>query len=269
MIELELHPSGVGGFFECPYRWYRDNLHKPIRRVGSAAHFGTGVHKAAETFYSEVISENTWKGYNSAYGDAAVESFRNRLKDDEPDDIKEIKQDDIENELVKLSKKYIENAQFLGEIPKAVENNYKVKLSTPENLNISISGTLDIEYKNAIGDIKTMNKLNNPSKYTMQQGIYAVIKEMETKEKVEDLRIHRVVRPKQTIDSVSILGSTKNPYTTIDDIKFYCKSTIHTIVRTLNEFDKTGSELLFRGNPNSMLCSEKYCQYYKECKWKL
>lgn len=270
MIKLDLHPSGVNGFFDCSYKWFRDNLHNPIRRVGTAAHFGTGLHKSAEVFYKETIAKQQWQNYNTAYADVAIESFRENIKDSEPDDIKDVDINDLESELVNLSKAYINNASTLDSIPQSVENSYTLELAKDENIDININGTLDIEYSDSISDIKTMNRLNNPSKYLIQQGIYAILKESANKDnEVKDLKIHRVVRAKQHIDSISILGNTKNPFTTIQDIKTYCKQSIDTIAKTLKEFDKTGNEILFRGNPNSLLCGEKYCPYYKECKWKI
>lgn len=266
-MKTDLHPSSIGSFFECSYRWYRDNLFKPIRRIGIAAHLGTSIHKAAETYYSESIKEKQWAKVRDDYKCVAIDTFRERLKDDEPIDIKEVNLNDIEKSIATNSKNYLENSKKLNrdKLPIAVEKSYTVKINSP--VIEQIHGTLDIVGDNYISDIKTMSKVKNPKSYILQQGVYAFMRQ-KAGEDVKDLYIHRVVVPKGYTDCVSIIDNLDNPFTPIDAIIERSKSYVEMIVKTVNEFHKTGNELLFRGNPESILCSPKYCAYYDECKYK-
>lgn len=264
MENLLIRPSGVNSFFDCSYRWFRDTIHNPIRRVGLAAHFGTSLHKAGETYYSECIKTNKWEGYNSSYSDIVVETLREKCKDDTPDDFVSMAQlNPLEKQLIGASKNYILNAKSLNfeKIPIAVEKTYKVEA---KSLPIVVQGTLDIVGSDYIADIKTMNKLNSPTKYIIQQGIYAYLRE-KNNEKVNNLLIHRVLsKGKDYVDCQSIVDHTLfSMENIIEKSKFY----LETIAKTYLTFIKTGDESVFRGNPTSMLCSPKYCPYFEECKF--
>lgn len=265
MENILIRPSGVNNFFDCSYRWYRDTIYKPIRRVGLAAHFGTSLHKAGEVYYSECIKDNEWKKYNSAYEDLVVETLREKCKEDTPEDFVSIAQlNPLEKKLMDTSKSYITNARLLNneKLPIAVEKTYKIEA---KSMPITVQGTLDIVGEDYIIDIKTMNKLNNPTKYIVQQGIYAYLRS-KNNEKVNNLIIHRVLsKDKEYIDSQSILDHT---LFTMDNIIEKSKFYLEVIAKTCNNFLKTGDESLFRGNPTSMLCSSKYCAYFEECKFR-
>lgn len=265
--KVTLRPSGIAGFFDCPFRWYRDTLYKPIRRVGIAAHLGTGIHKAGEIYYKECINSKKWVKYKKDIQDVAVDEFRSKIKEDEPTDIKEVNLNDLEKTIATNTLNYLDNAEALnsGLIPLDVEKSYEVKVKS--SIIENVKGTLDIVGDGYVGDIKTMSKFKNPKDYVIQQSIYAFLR-IHNEENVKDLVIHRVNISKNQVDCKSILAEYNNPCisidTLIDKAKFYLK----TVIKTCNEFEKTGNELLFRGNPSSVLCSEKYCAYYKECPYR-
>lgn len=268
---IDLHPSSISSFFSCPYAWYRTYLSdKPIRSIGSAAHVGTAIHKASEVFYRDCIAHNEWVNpVNSAYDDAAVESFQKRVKDDTPSDIKGL---DIDSLIITIKQKkqnYLNKARTLckEQIPIAVEKTYFAKINS--SVPMQINGTLDIVNETSIADIKTMNRRNDPKKYWLQQGIYALIKEQnaaEGEKPTEDLLIHRVLTTKDEVDCASICDGM--PVTPIDEIKEKAKTLLQTVVKTIELWHKTGDEIVFHGNPNCLTCSSKYCEYWHDCKFK-
>lgn len=259
-----LRPSGISGFFDCQYRWFRDNLYKPIRSVGFAAHFGTSLHKAGETFYNECIAKQDWLAYNSSYSDIAVETLNNIIKDDEPSDLKSIDISKAKTSLDGLAKLYTTKAKDLNysKLPLAVEKHYTVKIDDT----FSIAGTLDIVGKDYIADIKTMNKNKAASTYVVQQATYALLREMN-KEEVKDLFIHKVITPKNDIQLDNALHKAENVIP-IEQAKDRVKVYIETIYKKVKAYQALGDESMFIGNPTSMLCSEKYCAYFKECKYR-
>lgn len=263
---VEIHPSGLSSFFDCGYRWYRDNIFMPIRGVGIAAHLGSSIHKAAETYYKECISEAKWAKARDDFKGVAIDYLRDRCKTEQPIDIKEVDFNTIEKQAAANSMSYINNAKKLNreKIPLGVEKHYEAKVNSP--IISKVSGTLDIVGENFIADIKTMSKLKNPSGYLMQQAVYGFLRQ-KSGEEVEDFIIHRVVVPKQICDSVSIIDSLDNPFTKAQSLIDKSKLYLETLIKTCNEFYKTGNELLFRGNPSSILCNKKYCPYFSECKY--
>lgn len=238
----------------------------PIRRIGTAAHLGTAIHKAAETHYRECISEKRWVPVRDDLKGVAIDTLRECNKTEEPADLKERDQNEDEKLVSTGAINYALKSRVLNkdQIPIDVERRYEI----PVNSKVvkSIAGTLDIVGENFVADIKTMSRMKSVKEYAIQQGAYAILRE-KNGENVEDLLIHRVILSKNQIDSQSILECTENAFgigDLVESTRFYLESVIHTI----NDFDKTGNELLFRGNPKSMLCSSRYCAYYKDCKWR-
>lgn len=264
--KLTIRPSSLNMFFDCSYKWFRDNIHNPIRHVGYSAHCGTAIHKASEEYYTNCINKQNWSKYSSDYEGLAIDTFRERIKEEEPSDIKEININDTENLIKSNVKNYLVNAQALNndKLPIAVEKTYNVEVKSPYVK--EVAGTLDIVGDDYIVDIKTMGRLKNPKDYLLQQGVYAFLRSKKG-ENVNDLLIHRIVTKENAkkVDCVSILGETYTPIKdVIDRSQFY----LTTIIKTCNEFFKTGNEILFKGNPNSLLCSDKYCAYYNECPYR-
>ena len=265
--KVDIRPSGVAAFFDCSYRWYRDTLYKPIRSVGMAAHFGTGVHKAAEEYYTECMKETKWVDVRDDFKGVAIDALRNRIKDDEPNDLKDFDLNKLEKDVASIAVNYLNKSKKLQkeDIPEDVEKSYTVQVNSSKIK--SVRGTLDIVGKNYIVDIKTMSRWNPPQNYIVQQGIYAWLRK-KSNEDVQDLRIHRVNTKTSEIDSKSILQSLENPFISIDSIIQTSEEYLRTIIKSVDLFNKTGDEVIFRGNPKSLICSSKYCPYWNECKWR-
>ncbi|HEC1823329.1 TPA: PD-(D/E)XK nuclease family protein [Campylobacter coli] len=266
MHKIILRPSGIASFYDCSYRWYRDTIYKPIRRVGIAAHIGTGIHKASEIYYKESIKNKDWAKYTKDLNSLAIDEFRKIVKEDEPIDIKEVDLNSLEKSIDEGTTCYLSSASKINkDIPIDVEKTYEVKVKS--NIIESVKGTLDIVGNNYIADIKTMRQFKNAKHYVVQQSIYAFLRS-KNKEVVEDLYIHRVNMSKYKSDCVSILQEYDNPCINIDILINKAKFYLEDVVKTCEDFFKTGNERLFRGNPNSILCSAKYCAYYNECKYR-
>lgn len=264
--KIDLRPSGIAGFFDCSYRWYRDTF-DPIRHISVAAHLGTGLHKASEMFYRESIDKASWQNFSSSYEDIAIGEFRSKLKEDEPSDIKEVDLNSIESTIVASTREYLKNARSLNNdvLPLAVEKTYEVSLKSQSIR--ALKGTLDIVGHNYIADIKTMKKFKNPKDYLIQQSLYALLRSRQG-ECVKDLMIHRVNVTKNEIDCVSILDAMSNKFVTIDTLVDRMIEYLKVIIKTCDEYYKTGDDYAFRGNPSSLLCSDKYCAYYSQCKYR-
>lgn len=268
MILEVLRPSRIKTFFDCPYRWYRDNIYKPIRSVGYSAHLGSAIHKSAQTYYDECITHNKWENVSKELSGVAIDEWRNKCKEDTPVDIKEINVNEIEKYISIESLNYCHNAKQLSQnvIPISVEKTYKVEF-TSKSVN-RLEGTLDIVYNDSIADIKTMSRVKKATHYILQQLAYAILRQRNG-ENVTDLYIHKVIKNvKATRFENESIMECLGEY----DLNLYIKkmeNLIKQIIKTCEEFEKTGNELLFRGNCQSTLCNSKFCPYFKECKFKI
>lgn len=267
MNKIIIRPSGIKSFFDCSYRWYRETIKDPQIRVGVAAHLGTGIHKAAETFYSESIKEKRWAKVKDDFKLAGLDEFRKKMKEEEPSDIKDVKIEEVEKTLLSCSENYIGRAEKLmkGQLPLSVEKTYSVVVNSP--IIKEVRGTLDIVGEGYVGDIKTMNKWKNSKEYVAQQMVYAWLRSKKG-ENVEDLRIHRVNVKTVGSDVRSILTELNNPFIKMEFLISKAEFLLTSMIRACEDFFKTGNENVFRGNPSSLICSPKYCNYWVGCPYR-
>lgn len=267
MNKITIRPSGIKGFFDCSYRWYMETIKSPQRRVGVAAHLGTGIHKAAEVFYTESIKEQRWTKIRDDFKSAGLDEFRKKIKEEEPSDIKEVKIDEVEKTLLDCSDNYIRKAEELmkGHLPLTVEKTYTVLVNSP--VVEEVKGTLDIVGEDYVGDIKTMNKWKSPKEYILQQMVYAWLRSKRG-EAVEDLKIHRVNVKTKGSDVQSILEDLENPFIKMEALVSKAEFLLTSMIKTCESFFKTGDEVVFKGNPSSLICSPKYCNYWMGCPYR-
>lgn len=264
---LVLRPSALVGFFECPYKWFRDYLAPTPRSftASAKAHIGTAIHKSAELYINDCIRAGAWANpTNSAYADGAMASLLNKFTDEPPQD------GEIGDAEAKVKDTYLYYLQALpslcdGAIPIATELNLEYRLNAKTEKPLVLKGTIDIVTERGIADIKTMSRKKDPKNYTLQQGAYGLLRELnDPKAKVESLDIHRViVGGLGAIDKVS-LGDAQA-------IMLRTRHHITQIARTIEAFEKNPQleNQLWRGNCNSWLCSAKWCGYYADCEWRI
>lgn len=266
---LALRPSSLMGFFECPQKWFRDFLDnsRPSRRKTSAsAHIGTAIHKSAELYLNECIKAQKWVNpTNSAYEDGAIQSLINRYADDPPSDIKETTAKSAIQVVRQNYLFYLQSCEKLcnGVLPCAVELPLAHTLKAKTPYQIELKGTIDIAMPSAIIDIKTMSRRKDPRSYTLQQGAYALLRELnDPNTHIDDLQIHRVITSGLgDIDSVSLGDATI--------IKEKTRFMINAIVHKIEQWEATRNESLWLGNHRSWLCSDKWCAYYSECPYRV
>lgn len=267
MEKISLHPSGISAYFDCQYKWFRDNLYKPIRRVGYRANLGTGIHKAAELQYNESIKAGAYVSFKEEFEQAAIDTFRDCIKSDELCDKDEMNQSEVESIIVTATKEYGSNIQNINndKLPLAVEQHYYLDINS--SLIQGISGTLDIVGEDYIVDIKTMSKNKSVAGYIVQQGIYAFLRQSKG-ELVNTLFIDKILlnNKKKICTREDIFEQS---YKQTSEIIDYVKFLLNVIISKVEEFSKTGNERIFIGNPNCWLCSKKYCPYFDECKYHL
>ena len=249
--KLIIRPSSLSTFMHCPYKWYLHNIEgiPVIPNVKMTA--GTATHKGAEVGYSEKIKTGELPP-ESVMKDAAVEEFHKKLKEEEV----KVEEDEDVNEYEKIVVKNIDLYKPAMEVtqPKAVEKHFKkpIKSISVE----ALEGTADIVGERLVIDIKTTLRKAVPTNYTLQLSAYALLAEADGIV-VTMAKIHNIVNGKAFHELPLKLEKERAQYL-IDNL---VKSVDAILVAGIDP------ELVFRGNPTSFLCNEKYCSHYNQCKF--
>lgn len=249
--KIIIRPSSISTFMNCPYKWYLHNVQgvPMIPNVKMVA--GTATHKGAEVGYTEKIKTGKLPP-ESVMKDAAVEEFHRQLKEEEAkveedEDVNEYEKIVVEN--IDLYKPAMEATQ-----PKSVERHFKKPVES--EMVEALEGTADIIGERLVIDIKTTLRKAVPKDYTLQLSAYALLAEAEGIV-VTMAKIHNIVNGKAFYELPLKLEKERAQFL------------IDNLIRSVDEVLVKGvdPELVFRGNPTSFLCSEKYCTHYKECKF--
>ena len=252
--DIRLRPSAIDGFYGCAYQWGLTFLEGRTNRSNSRAAIGTAIHAAAENFWTDAIAKNDKEaGSMSSMTDAAMDAFKEEQK-------KDMKYGDNETEgtctaeILKGTEAFLEDITPFAHIPVAVEKFFEVDLD--HQLVSAIGGTVDYITPNTIADLKTGKRKPTVANYTTQQSIYKFLAE-ENGVNVKHNLIQSVVLKK--VPEGAILGMETNVP--------QAKVLVNTILDTLDLVmkDVAPIETIMRGNPKYMFCSEKWCDYYKEC----
>lgn len=268
---MTLRPSSIGSFINCPYQWYNVFILGKNTIPGARAHLGTAIHKSAEVLWSDAINTGVKDLNISRATDAAVEELHEICKQ-QPPEYGDDKPEEIEKLAVEGAKAFINDLAPIIDIPLAVEKRYTIEIDNP--IIDKISGSLDYVGERSIHDIKTTKNKPVMSNYSLQQGAYALLREGNG-EQIDNIKIQAVVLKDATAKKQSeahgllmdMIEDNTNPFLSLESIKEQSRYVINNILDTVNVYSKdiVRPEILFRGNPKSMLCSNKYCNLYAEC----
>lgn len=268
-MELTLRPSSIGSYISCQWQWYNVHILNRNTIPSARAALGTSIHKVAEVILNEAI-ETRHKDLNiSKANDIAIQEYNELLKKDEPvfedGDTKE----SIEKEILNGTKSWLDDIAPIIDIPIAVEKFYEVK--TPNNpIFARVAGSIDYVGENTLHDIKSTRRKPTLQNYDLQQGCYALLRE-KNGENVDSVKIQAVILGKKETKGqiLDLIKDSTDPFRELNDIKNQSRYIINNILekaKVLNT-DTINPEILFTGNPKSMLCSPKYCSLYNECKF--
>jgi len=252
MEKIIIRPSSLATYINCPYKWYLQNVEgiqvipKPVMVLGTA------VHKGAEVGYTEKIQKGNLPPVD-VLTDAAVEEFREKIKEADTTKEEDFNLNDYEKRVVTDVVNYRQNIMPYTQ-PKAVEKFYRLELSSKAVE--AIQGTADIILQdNTIADIKVTLRKAQPKHYIMQLSTYALLIEKLDNVEVKKAEIHNIVDTK--LAAVLPLELHKK------QVKYIINNLIDTL--EVMQEGKVAPEILFKGNPQSFLCDKKYCDFYDKC----
>lgn len=252
---IRIRPSAVDTFYGCSYQWGKSFLEGISSIPNSRAAIGTAIHAGIEKSWQEAIRKGKADHNISFMTDAAMESWKEETHDGVSFGDDETP-GSCASEIVKGMEAWVEDIAPFVPVPKAVETFYKIDIDNP--IVTELGGTIDYIGHGCIDDVKTSKRKVTTGSYDTQQGIYKFLAEANG-ETVTRSRLQNVIL-------------TKNPngqILTIEPDVEKAKGLVNGIldVMTIVAKDIVPIELLLRGNPKYVFCSEKYCAHYDTCPW--
>lgn len=252
---IRIRPSAVDTFYGCSYQWGKSFLEGISSIPNSRAAIGTAIHAGIEKSWQEAIRKGKADHNISFMTDAAMESWKEETHDGVSFGDDETP-GSCASEIVKGMEAWVEDIAPFVPVPKAVETFYKIDIDNP--IVTELGGTIDYIGHGCIDDVKTSKRKVTTGSYDTQQGIYKFLAEANG-ETVTHSRLQNVIL-------------TKNPngqILTIEPDVEKAKGLVNGIldVMTIVAKDIVPIELLLRGNPKYVFCSEKYCAHYDTCPW--
>ncbi len=251
--EIIIRPSSIDTFYNCSYQWAKTFLEGVPSIPGNRAAMGTAIHKAAQVTWESSIKAQK-KDLNATQAkDAAVAEYEEELKKGVQFDDGETKDSSIK-EILLGTEAYLSDIAVYVPIPVAVEQRFTIDID--HSLVKAISGTVDYITKDTISDIKTGKRKATTSNYTTQQSVYKML-----------AMANGVDVKHNTIQNVVLKASPEGSVLPMETDVEQGKALVNTLLDTLDVAmqDKIPLEVLFRGNPRYMLCSNKYCNLYSVC----
>ena len=251
---LRIRPSAVEGFYSCAYQWAKQHLEGHSSIPNSRALIGTAIHKGVEVMWQDAISSGKKDANVSMMADAAIEEWKEVVKQDGIKLGDKETENSCQFEIVNGVNAFVEDIVPFSDIPVAVEKFYEVKLDHP--IMDSIGGTIDYITNDTIADVKTSKRKTGADGHVVQQSIYKYLA-VANNIPVEHNLIQQVVLKKEPEGAILQLEPNIP----------YAKSLVNGILDTLDivHQDIVPIEYLFRGNPKHMFCSEKFCAFYNSC----
>lgn len=252
---IRIRPSAVDAFYGCSYQWGKTFLEGISSIPNSRAAIGTAIHAGIEASWREAMPRGKAEHNISLMTDAAMGAWKEegqkgmQYGDDETEG-------SCAREIVNGIKAWKEDIAIFVPVPKAVETFYKVDIDNP--LVTELGGTIDYLGHGCIDDVKTSKRKVTSGSYDTQQGIYRYLAEANG-EKITHSRLQNVVLTK--VPNGQIL--------TIEPDVEKAKNLVNGILDTMTIIAKdiVPIEMILRGNPKHMFCSQKYCAHYDTCPW--
>lgn len=252
---IRIRPSAIDTFYGCAYQWGKTFLEGISSIPNSRAAIGTAIHAGIEKSWQDAMSKGKADHNLSFMTDAAMESWKEETSDG-------VSFGDDETagtcakEIAGGISAWVEDIAPFVPVPKAVETFFKIDIDNP--IVTELGGTIDYLGHGTIDDVKTSKRKVTGESYDTQQGIYKFLAEANG-EVIKHSRLQNVIL-------------TKNPngqILTIEPDVEKAKGLVNGILDTMTIVAKdiVPIELLLRGNPKYMFCSEKYCAHYETCPW--
>lgn len=261
MSEIKIRPSMASSYPDCPLRaitraypelFEAAGFH--LNRTGTsiAAAVGTGVHAGAATTLTSIITDGVLSPEDEAT-DAAIEAMRGGLSEAE-----EVITDDITPNVMTAEKQVLRMLRVYRSQVAPTLTPMKVELRLEADLSdgFYLSGQADLVTigPNGIDDTKTGAA---DRVHMAQLGSYSLIFRSHG---YEVTQLRQTFIPRTSIkkpQAEAVISSYP-----VDVAEIVAEATIERIKTDVTTMVETGDPFRIQANPNSSLCSAKWCSAY-------
>ncbi len=260
---IDIRSSSLTGYNDCARKTIfsvaRDIISDDLKKQKIPGEYkssigalvGTGTHAAADHQLSVKKITGTHEGTLKDSQEIGVNNLDTALQEDEVLwDNTTTSRNDAQNQLLTMSKSYyLEVAPNIS--PLLCEEQFYAKI----NNNYELSGKIDLLTTDGVlRDLKTGVKMRS---HHEQIGGYSILCK-SNKKMVNSACVDFLPRVKKD----KIYSGAENKIYNLELAENIAKNTIKCIIRDIEMFKKTGLPDHISANPNSMLCSEKYCNCF-------
>jgi hypothetical protein len=257
---IKIHASMLSGYFDCPRRAATRIIKSDIvsagyvlnaPAVGIGAAVGRGCHTvAAHLARVKMSGEMPGAPDLSAGVEQGIIEYRDEIKGGVEYDGITAGNNEAERQIQIIGAAVLYDIMPLVN-PVSVE---PAELSARVN-DMEFVGHWDVENPDGIDDYKTGAKLRPAH---AQMGGYSLLRATHKKQRAEKLRVFYLPRvsPKKSFPGAQVIVYAPSV------CEKAAVSTINHIQNDIKNYQKTGSPWAFPANPNSMICSKKYCTAY-------
>lgn len=251
--------SQVTQYLKCGEAYRRRYvLGQPVKHTSAAAQ-GRSVHKAAELLHISMINHKpiSEEEMVQVYADQHDTEMKDAVLSEEDKDEKSLK--DVG---VALTKRYRQfavfggtdaNSKYVAPIkPIAAERSFKVHLPVIDSDPIPFMGVIDLEEEDCIADLKTKAKPASQleADNSLQLSLYAHVTGKPL------VRLDQLVKPTKTLPA-----------------RYFRTESVRTRTETLHAVDVVADVAadiadgrFRRTNPDNWWCTEKWCEYWSDCR---
>lgn len=265
MDAFPVRASSIGVFFSCPLRFYVTNIQKNNMPSTAPAAIGTAVHRSTATYDASRLDDNEARWLT--IDDSAEEILMHFADPGEEINWEGMPLDTAVERAVGVHMRYCADVAPTHQYTH-VENTFDtmpIECDVDgETIRLDLSGTVDRVFQRdsqfGVADLKTgaAALAQNSGKHKAQLAAYEMLAEENLgilcEQSGELIKLQTSANFRVGVESVpnareALLGNDEFP------------GMLMHMARAL----KTGD---FYGNPNSWLCSEKYCPHFNKCIYK-
>ena len=251
--------SSFGSFFDCPLRWAQMNLYGNTLPSTAPAAIGSAVHESTACFDKHRADHDPISTLDAA--EVAVNYIRRPEEEVIWGDVSTDKAVEI---ALGAHTRYCNDISPKFEYEVIEKTLDPMEIEVNDDVTVELTGTLDRIYKvgskRGVSDVKTGVRAMsmNTGKHKAQVGIYSLLAE------------NTLGYPMELPEQILALQTSTNYEAGVFEVADARSVLIGTddhigLLQCMGAMLKEG---LFYGNPQSWLCSDKYCSHYKQCNFR-
>lgn len=249
MNELRIRPSSIGTFLDCSVKFNFNSIEKLQVPKALALAFGIAIHKPLEVNYRQKITTKQ-DITTEQMVDEFDKAFETETETVEQEQYQEESKGTVKDIGVRLIKQY-HALHSLKIQPTIVEQRLEAEIEGLDNdVTIILTGQLDlVDNQKRLIDHKTTKRAPSEvsQSYVLQQTSYRLLAE-----------VHGIEIAQNNIDYLIKTTLPKIQRFRVETDPDFLNNILAVLINSVKND-------VYVPNRNSMLCSRRYCSYWREC----